>query len=205
MKKLILTGLAALSLVACSGSFQKNATERETILSSKFNRDLPEWVLESADSKLIEDNGKTYFVSEIIRDEKSDNTAHLERIASLDAASQLAQMAEQNINTVIQSTEGGSNLKSASSSLKEVSSTNIRISTIVPTATYWQLVKTYEGKKVYRAYAKVRIDSQEIVDAMARAFVQANPDVDSATAKDVVNRSVVNMNLEGVTPNEKIF
>lgn len=205
MKKILLTGFATLALVACSGSFQTNKTQRQTILRSKFNQDLPQWVLDSADNKIFEENGKTYFVSEIVRSEKSNNTAQLERAASLDAASQLAAMAAQEINSVSKVSESDENIKNATSSFNAVSTTNIRISTVVPTSTYWQLIEYAQGDREYHAFAKVRVNSQEIVDAMATAFVKANPETDAATAKTIVNRSAENMNLGDVKPNEKIF
>lgn len=205
MHKFLLIGVSLVSLVACSAGFQDNKTQRQTILRSKFNQDLPQWVLDSADSKIIEENGKTYFVSEIVRSEKSNNTAQLERAASLDAAAQLAAMAAQQINTVVKLSENDENIKNATSSINAVSETSIRISTIVPTSSYWQLIEYADGEREYHAYAKVRVNSQEIVDAMATAFVNANPDMSDESAKTVVMRSATNMNLSDITPNEKIF
>lgn len=204
MKKLLAL-FATLALVACSGSFQTNKTQKQTILRSKFNQDLPQWVLDSADSKIVEENGKTYFVSEIVRSEKSNNTAQLERAASLGAASQLAAMAAQQINTVVKLSENDENIRNATSSIQAVSETSIKISTIVPTSTYWQLIEYAEGDREYHAFAKVRVNSQEIVDAMAKAFVTTNPDVADDTAKTIIMRSATNMNLGDVKPNEKIF
>nr|MBQ0091372.1 hypothetical protein [Candidatus Enterousia merdequi] len=204
MKKIVFC-LTTLALVACSGSFQTNKTQRQTILRSKFNQDLPQWVLDSADSRIIEENGKTYFVSEIVRSERSNNTAQLERAASLDAGSQLAAMAAQQINTVVKLSENDENIRDAKSSIQAISETNIQISTIVPTSTYWQLIEYAEGDREYHAFAKVRVNSQEIVDAMAKAFVSANPDVKEETAKTIVVRSATNMNLDDVKPDEKIF
>ena len=66
MKK-FLALFTALGLTACSASFQSNETQTQKILDSKFNMSMPQWVLDSAESKLIEDNGKKYFVSEIVR------------------------------------------------------------------------------------------------------------------------------------------
>lgn len=205
MHKLLLIGVSLVGLVACSAGFQDNKTQRQTILRSKFNQDLPQWVLDSADSKIIEENGKTYFVSEIVRSEKSNNTAQLERAASLDAAAQLAAMAAQQINTVVKLSENDENIKNATSSINAVSETSIRISTIVPTSSYWQLIEYADGEREYHAYAKVRVNSQEIVDAMATAFVNANPDMSDESAKTVIMRSATNMNLSDITPNEKIF
>lgn len=204
MKKIIAL-CAVLALTACSGSFQTNKTQRQTILRSKFNQDLPQWVLDSADSRLIEENGKTYFVSEVVRGEKSNNTAQLERAASLAAASQLAAAAAQQINAVAKLTESDESTRNATSSFQAVSETSIKISTIIPTTTYWQLIEYGDGEREYHAYAKVRVDSQEIVDAMAKAFVAANPTVANDTAKTIVSRSATNMNLSDIKPNEKIF
>ena len=201
MKKLLLTLCATLALVACSGNFQTNNNESQKILRSKFAEPLPDW----ARQKLTEENGKTYFVSEIVRDETNDNTAHLERIASLSAASQLAQMAAQNINSVISNSEGSGRTKSASSSINDVSETDVKISTIVPTDSYWQLIQYAGGKREYHAYARVRIKSQELVDAMARSFENANPDFDKDAAKAMVEQASENMGLSNIQPNEKIF
>ena len=193
--KIILQGLIVLSLFACTTTFQENKTERQTILRSKFNQDLPQWVLESANSKIIEESGKTFFVSEIIRNEKSNNTAQLERAASLDASSQLARMAAETINTVIKIQEG-EDVKSSSSSFNTVSSTDIQISTIVPVSTYWQLIQYKDnGEKEYHAYAKVRINSEELINAMNRALKQANPNADKKSVDEVIQKSKENMNL----------
>lgn len=202
MKKLILTGLAAISLVACSGSFQNNATKPETILRSKFNQSMPEWI--TGGEKFIEENDKLYFVSEIVRDEKSNNTSHLEDLAELHAASGIAQMVTRNLNRSIQSAQNSSDLKSVTSSAKEVSESSVRISSIVPVNSYWQLIETYDGKKEYHAFAKVRVDSQEIKDAMERALISSNPNMDKSAAKAIVNQAS-EMNLGSVKPNDKIF
>lgn len=205
MRKMLLTGLASLALVACSSSFQTNKTERQTILRSKFNQDLPQWVLDSADSRIIEENGKTYFVSNVVRSEKSNNTAQLERAASLDAASQLSAMAAQSINYAIQASEG-EDVRSSSSSMKQVSETSVKISKVIPTSTYWQLIEYPDNnERQYHAWAKVRVDSQEIVNAMATAFVKENPGVKSGVAKDIISQSAESMNLGDIKPNNKIF
>ncbi len=205
MKKTILTTFAILGLAACSSSFQDNKTQRQTILKSKFNQDLPQWVLDSADSRIVEEGNKTYFVSEIVRSEKSDNTVQLERAATLDASVQLAAMAAQQINAVVQLSETSESVKDATSSIKAVSETSVRISTVVPTSTYWQLIEYADGQREYRAYAKVRVNAQEIANAMATAFVSANPKLDSTTSRKIVEQSVDNMKLGDVQPNEKIF
>ncbi|MCR5194213.1 MAG: hypothetical protein K6B71_01660 [Alphaproteobacteria bacterium] len=206
MRKMLLTGLASLALVACSSGFQTNKTERQTILRSKFNQDLPQWVLDSMDSQIIEENGKTYYISNIERSERSNNTAQLERAASLNAASQLAHMAASKINSVIQANAEGENVRGESSSMKQISETSVKISTIIPVSTYWQLVEFPDnGERKYYAWAKVRVDSQEIVNAMATAFVKENPGVKSGVAKDIISQSAESMNLGDIKPNNKIF
>ena len=193
--KNVLKNLMVLSLVACSGNFQINKTERQTILRSKFNQDLPQWVLDSADSKIIEENGKTYFVSEIVRSEKNNNTAQLERAASLDASSQLSRMVADTINTVVKVQEG-EDVKNSSSSFNTVSSSDVKISTIVPVSSYWQLIEYKDnGEKEYHAYAKVRINSEELVNAMNRALKEANPNADKKSIDTVIEKSKENMNL----------
>ena len=204
MKK-FLALFTALGLPACSASFQSNETQTQKILDSKFNMSMPQWVLDSAESKLIEDNGKKYFVSEIVRGPQSDNTAQLERVAALEASAQLAAMAAQEINAVVQASSGGENLRNATSSMNTVSETSVRISSLIPVASYWQLVEKATGKREYHAFAKVRIDSQELINAMAKAFVAANPDVPAKESKAVITESANNMKLGNVKPNEKIF
>lgn len=201
MKKILISGVALLSLVACSGSFQTNKAEKQTIIRSKFGEDLPQWVRKT----LTEENGKTYFVSEIVRDEKSNNTAHLERVASLDAAAQLAQMAAQRVNAVVQASNNAENTKSASSSLSEISETNIKLSTVVPTDSYWQLIEYPNGEREYHAYSRVRIDTQELKDAITTSFEKANPGVSKATTKSMVDKAMDGMRLSDVRPDEKIF
>ena len=192
MKKIILTSFVLSTLAACSSSFQTNKTQNQTILRSKFNQDLPKWVIENS-GKLTEEGNKVYYVAEIVRPgSKNLNTVQLERAAQLAASAQLATRAAQRLNSSIALSKNDEDIEEGSTSFNAIGETSVKISSISPDGSYWQLIEYADGGREYRVYARVGVDKKELEKAMTTAFTEANPSADKTTVDSVLSN--VNLN-----------
>ena len=167
-----LGGMASYNNPAMAASYQPD--HQEQVLETKFGANVPNWV-ENA-GQLSKDNGKMYFTAEIVRDSNSDNTAQLERVAQLQATTQLFQTLSQTVNANL------------TPNMKKIGN-NFAIFGLIPRKSFWVLLDGDDGKE-YHAYSQVEINQANLTKALTASLQKANPNTKPQIINQIVKNSI---------------
>jgi hypothetical protein len=159
-------------------AIQYNPANQEQVLDYKFSYSpsakIPDYVGKAG--KLTIDNGKMYFINEVVRPDSSNNTAQLERVAGAEGGAKLLSTLANTVNN------------SLNGSMNPIENT-FTISSMVPQGSFWVLMQGDNGPE-YHAYSKIRVDQSQIEKSLAGALKQANPKVNNAKIQQVVKNAL---------------
>ena len=160
-------------------AMQNNLINQEQVIDYKFsyssNAKIPDYVKSAG--KLVMDNGKLYFVNEVVRPSSSNNTAQLERAAGVEGSAKL-------VRTLIDAVNNN-----LDSSMNSIDGNNLKIASVIPQGSFWLLLKGNNGPE-YHAYSKIRVDQSQIEKSLVGALKQANPKVNNAKIQQVVKNAL---------------